>query len=357
MTTENLDIRPKWFKNKRNLIIIAFVTVFAAVLGAKYGRDVFASNVPKDLKEEYVYIPTGATYEQVLEIIKTKKIVHNLDSFDWLAQQLHYKQPVMRAGRYKIKKGWSNYDLVNHLKKGEQASVKVVLNYERQTENIAAKAGKALECDSLEIVTLFKDSAFLAAIGYNADELMSVFVPNTYDFLWNTDAKKFIERMVKEHDAFWQKNDRKAKAEALNLTPNQAYALASIVEKESQNQEERPRIAAVYLNRLKIGMKLQADPTCVFASKDFETRRVVKYHLEFNSPYNTYLHEGLPPGPISIASASSIDAVLNPEEHHYLYFCARADNSGTHAFAETLSGHNVNVNKYINFLNSKGITH
>ena len=356
MTQEKANLS-SWWKNKKIQLGAGIFVLILATLVLKFGHDIFGKNVPDDLQEEYICIPTGATYEQVLELIKQKNYVTNIDSFDWLAKKLHYKQPVMRAGRYKIKKGWSNYDLVNHLRKGEQATVKVVLNYERLTENVAAKVGKILERDSQEIVKLFKDKDYLSSIGYNSDELMSVFIPNTYDFLWNTEPKKFMERMIKEHDAFWQKNNRLAKADALNLTPKEVYALASIVEKESQNQEERPRIAGVYLNRLRQKMKLQADPTCVFASCDFETHRVLKYHLAFESPYNTYLHEGLPPGAISIASASSIDAVLNSEPHEYIYFCARADNSGTHAFAETLAGHNLNVGKYIAWLNQRGIMH
>ena len=188
---------------------------------------------------------------------------------------------------------------------------------------------------------------------------MCVFLPNTYEMFWNTSPEKFVERMIKESEAFWSKNNRRDKAKKLldgkGLTEKEVYILASIVEKESQNKEERPRIAGTYLNRLKINMKLQADPTCVFASKDFLTRRVTSRHLNFNSPYNTYIHTGLPPGPISIASPSSIDAVLEPEPHKYLYFCAKPDNSGTHAFAENLSGHNVNVNKYIAWINERGV--
>jgi len=168
-----------------------------------------------------------------------------------------------------------------------------------------------------------------------------------------------IDRMIKENDNFWSKNNRREKAKNLlngkGLSEKEVYILASIVEKESQNKEERPRIAGAYLNRLNINMKLQADPTCVFASKDFLTRRVTARHLNYNSPYNTYLYSGLPPGPISIASAPSIDAVLEPENHKYLYFCAKPDNSGTHAFAENMAGHNVNVVKYIAWINQRGV--
>jgi UPF0755 protein len=183
---------------------------------------------------------------------------------------------------------------------------------------------------------------------------MTIFIPNTYEMFWNATPKQFVEKMLKEHDKFWEKDNRKAKADALAMNPEQVYSLASIVEKETNNVEEKPRVAGAYLNRLRINMKLQADPTCVFASKDFLTRRVTQKHLTFDSPYNTYLHTGLPPGPISIASISSIDAVLNYEKHNYLYFCAKPDNIGTHSFAETFPQHQVNVNKYIEWLTRRG---
>jgi UPF0755 protein len=194
----------------------------------------------------------------------------------------------------------------------------------------------------------------LTELGFTAENLMTIFIPNTYEMYWNTDAKTFLKRMLKEHDAFWDKNNRRAKAQALGLTIEEIYALASIVERETNALPEKPTIAGVYLNRLRINMPLQADPTCVFATRDFETHRVTQFHTTFDSPYNTYIHTGLPPGPISMAAIPTLDAVLNPEKHKYLYFCAKPDDSGTHAFASTLQGHNVNVDKFRVWMRQRG---
>lgn len=335
--------------------ILIIVGVVAAIIAAYFGYKYFGSNVNSKLSDPYINIPTGSNFDEVVKILVDKGILKEEDSFRSLANRMKYAKPIMRAGRFKIKEGWSNYDLIKHLRAGEQSPVKVVFNYERLLEDIAGKAGKVLEADSLRLLQIFYNQSFLDSIGYTKDDLMCIFIPNTYEMFWNITPEKFVGRMLAESKSFWEKNDRLPKAKSMNMTPKQVYTLASIVEKESQNKDERPTIAGVYLNRLKINMKLQADPTCVFASRDFETKRVTNYHLTCDSPFNTYMYNGLPPGPISIASASSIDAVLNPVTHNYLYFCAKADESGTHAFAENMTGHNINVAKYIQMLNSKGI--
>jgi UPF0755 protein len=316
---------------------------------------IYFSGVPDQLADQYVCIPTGATFEDVVGILKKGGFIKDEAGFRWLAGQMNYKKDKMRAGRFEVQPGWTNRELIQQLRNGEQAPVKLVLTNIRLLEDVAARAARFIEPDSATILATLNDPAFLAEIGYTSETLMSVFIPNTYEMYWNTDPKGFVKRMLKEHDAFWEKNDRKAKADALKLTPSEVYTLASIVERETNAVIEKPTVAGVYLNRLKINMKLQADPTCVFASRDFGTHRVTEYHLLFESPYNTYLHVGLPPGPISMASIPSIDAVLNPEKHNYLYFCAKPDDSGTHAFAATLPGHNVNVEKFRAYMRQKGL--
>lgn len=338
-------------------LAVAFIALLVAYFGWDFYKINYAANVPSKLNDEYLLIPTGSTYDDVVGILKSKGFIEDEASFRKCVEKEGFK--TIRAGRFKITPSWGNKALLRHLKIGEQAPVKVVYNYERTIENIAAKTARFVEPDSATIVAKFNDKDFLASKGLTTETLMTIFLPNTYDMFWNTTPEKIVEKMMKENDIFWSKDNRKEKAKQLldgkGLTPQEVYTLASIVEKESQNKEERPRIAGAYLNRLKINMKLQADPTCVFASRDFLTRRVTSYHLNFDSPYNTYIHTGLPPGPISIASQSSIDAVLNPEQHNYLYFCAKPDDSGTHAFAETFAGHKVNVDKYIAWINSRGI--
>jgi UPF0755 protein len=199
------------------------------------------------------------------------------------------------------------------------------------------------------------DEAFWAEHDYELETAMSAFIPNTYQIYWNTSPKAVLLRMIEEHDKFWDKENRRAKAEAMGYTPKEVYTLASIVETESQHKPERPRIAGVYINRLDRGIPLQADPSIVFALGDFSLKRILKKHLQVDSPYNTYKNAGLPPGPIYMSSISSIDAVLNYEEHDYLYFCAKPDFSRTHNFAKTLSAHNVNARNFHKWLNKRGV--
>lgn len=302
--------------------------------------------VPSEMADPYVCIPTGATFEDVVRILKKNGFITDEVNFRWLAEQMKYKKDNMRSGRFKIEPGWTNRQLIQHLRTGEQAPVKVVLNNERLAEEVAGKASKFIESDSLALLAAFRDKTLLREIGYSEETLLTAFIPNTYEMYWNTSPKAFVNKMVKEHDAFWDKNNRRAKAQALGLTEKEVYTLASIVERETNANSEKATIAGVYLNRLRIGMKLQADPTCVFATRDFATRRVTEWHTCYDSPYNTYVYKGLPPGPISMASIPSIDAVLNAEKHNYLYFCAKPDESGTHAFAETFAAHKVNAERF-----------
>lgn len=307
------------------------------------------------MPDSYLTIPTGSSFESVVDRLKTGGFIDSEENFMWLAEKMKFKRKEMRAGRFKIEPGWSNRDLIRHLRAGEQAPVKVILNNERLPEEVAGKVARFIETDSLTLLNAILDPTRLKDIGYTPETVISLFIPNTYEMYWNTSADDFLKRMVKEKEAFWEKNNRMAKAKALNLTPTEVYTLASIVERETNADREKPTIAGVYLNRLKTGMKLQADPTCVFATRDFATKRVTQFHTGFDSPYNTYLYTGLPPGPISMASIPSIDAVLNPEKHDYIFFCAKPDDSGTHAFAATLAGHNVNVDKFRVYMRQKGL--
>jgi len=317
-------------------------------------KAIYLSGVPAHLDNKFLFIPTGSSYEQVVDSLSKGGFVTDVESFHWLAAYMKYKRPEMRAGRYEIEPGWNNRQLIQHLRAGKQAPVNVILTNQRLTEEVAGRVADFLEVDSLSLLNTFRDPAVLAELGYTPETLMSLFIPNTYQMFWNTDARKFLDRMVKEYDAFWSKNNRREKAAALNMTPETVYTLASIVERETNNNSEKPTIAGVYLNRLDINMPLQADPTCVFATRDFATRRVTEFHTTFDSPYNTYRYKGLPPGPISMASIASIDAVLNREQHDYLYFCAKPDESGAHLFAETYTAHLVNARRFQTWLQQRG---
>ena len=311
--------------------------------------------VPSDIEDPYVIIPTGSSFEEVVKILNSKGFVTNEPAFRRLAKYMNYERNPMRAGRYKVKPGMSTIALIRHLRGGGQAPVNVVIHNERLPEEVAQKVAGFLEPNAKEFLALFKDKNYLDEIGYNEATLISLFIPNTYQLYWNTTPKGFIDRMVKENEDFWKRDQRLAKAQKLGLTPKEVYTLASIVEKETLVGSEKPRIAGVYLNRLAKNIKLQADPTAVFATKDFDVGRVLYKHINFDSPYNTYMYAGLPPGPITVTSISSIDAVLNAEKHDYIYFCAKGDGSGLHAFAKGLNGHNQNVANYKRNLRKRGI--
>lgn len=320
-----------------------------------YNKYVKGPAVPNGLSSYILTIPTNSDYETVIDSLQQNDFVSDIQMFNLFAERMNYIKNPMRAGRYELKPGWNMIELIRHLRGGKQAPVKLVLHNERLTEQVAAKAANFIEPDSLTIWQLFQDETYLESIDYTPETLMSLFIPNTYEFFWNTSPKGFMERMIKEHDSFWSKNNRLAKAAALGMSQSEIYTLASIVEKETLVNTERTRMAGVYLNRLKIGMPLQADPTAVFATRDFDTPRVTHYHTKFDSPYNTYMYAGLPPGPISMASIGSIDAVLNVEKHDYLYFCAKGDGSGLHNFAKTLSQHNRNARIYKENLRKRGL--
>ncbi|HMX41783.1 MAG TPA: endolytic transglycosylase MltG [Saprospiraceae bacterium] len=334
--------------SSRRWILWVLAAAFAGgvFFGWKYVQAVFLPEVPSTLANQYVTIPTGSSFDEVVAILKMGGFIRDEAGFRWLAGEMNYRKEKMRAGRFEIKPGWTTRQLIQHLRNGEQAPVKVVLNSERLPEEVAATVSQFIEADSLALISAFRDPAMLASTGYTPETVMAAFIPNTYEMFWNTDAKGFLDRMLQENKAFWDKNDRRAKAKAQGLTETQAYTLASIVERETNHNPEKPNIAGVYLNRLKINMRLQADPTSVFATRDFATRRVTEYHTTFDSPYNTYVYKGLPPGPISMASIPSLDAVLNPARHDYLYFCAKPDDSGTHAFAVTFEAHKVNAERF-----------
>lgn len=339
--------------------ILLFVLSIAVAGGAFFGwrplHAIYFSGVPDKLVAEFVCIPTGSTFDEVVAILRMGGFISNEADFRWLAEKMNYKKDKMRAGRFAIQPGWNNRELIQHLRTGEQAPVKVILNNERLPEEVAGAVSRFIESDSLTLLRTFRDPGFLNEIGYTGETLLTAFIPNTYEMYWNTDAQGFVRRMLKEHDAFWDKDNRRAKAQALGLSETEVYILASIVERETNANSEKPTIAGVYLNRLKIGMKLQADPTSVFATRDFATRRVTEYHTSFDSPYNTYVYKGLPPGPISMAAIPTLNAVLNPAQHKYLYFCAKPDESGTHAFAETFAAHKVNANRFQSYIRQKGL--
>jgi UPF0755 protein len=332
---------------------VIVITVLLA-LAIKIYLDIFTDNTKFNQEEVYVYVPTNSNYNQVKEIIAP--FIKNMDNFETIAQKRSYPQNV-KSGKFLFTKGMSSFALLAALRKN--VPVRLAFNNQERLENFVQRVGSQIEPDSTKLVNAIKDSVFLKQNGFTSDNVLGMFLPNTYEVYWNITAEKFRDKMIKEYQNFWT-NERLEKAKKLGLTPIQVITLASIVHKETVKADERPRIAKVYLNRLELGMPLQADPTVIYALKardnDFNQviKRVLYGDLTISSPYNTYVNLGLPPGPIAMPDINAIDAVLNPEDNDYIYFCASVEKFGYHEFASTLSQHNVNAANYSKWLNEQG---
>ncbi|HNY01921.1 MAG TPA: endolytic transglycosylase MltG [Bacteroidales bacterium] len=304
-------------------------------------------------KYVYIHIPTGSGFGTVLDTLRGRGLLTDPDAFTWLAHRKHYDEKV-RPGRYRLTDRMRNNALVNLLRSGMQEPVEVIIRNPATGEELAGRVGRKIEADSTRLSALFNDRSYLRSFGLTPATVLALFIPNTYQFYWNTSAGEFMDRMKKEYDRFWTA-ERRNRAATLNLSIAEVVTLASIVEKESNRNDEKPLIAGVYLNRLRINMPLQADPTIVFAWNDRRIKRVYKSHTEIDSPYNTYRLTGLPPGPICLPSVSSVDAVLHARHHSYLYFCAREDFSGYHNFAADPERHRQNARRYQQALNKLNI--
>jgi UPF0755 protein len=327
------------------LLLLFLLVVAGAVIGFILYGYLFKPNVITGNRSfTYLYIPTGSGFREVSDILIRNKFLKNRSAFFWVARRKHYENKV-RPGRFRIRDGMSNNELVNLLRSGKQEPVKVIFQNIRSREDLAGKISRQIEADSLSLLKLLRDEHYLKQFGVNPLSSFVLFIPNTYEFYWNTTAEGFINRMAREKTKFWN-TIRNEKCLSSGFSITEAVTLASIIEKETNKDPEKPIIAGVYINRLRKGWPLQADPTIIYAWNDYTIKRVLISHLKINSPYNTYIHNGIPPGPICIPSVSSIDAVLNFQHHGYFYFCAKDDLSGYHVFATTLAEHNRNAKKY-----------
>jgi len=340
--------------NKKLKIILITIAGFFLVASFIVYIKFLTNNTKFTKNEQYVEIPTGSTFVDVQNIISP--FIKNFNGFNLMASLRSYDKNV-KPGRFLIKKGMGNFALIASLRRN--IPVKIAFNNQERLENVAQRIGSEIEPDSIQLITSFKDSIFLKQNGFTKENVLALFIPNSYEFYWNTTADKFRNKMLEEYKKFWNK-DRLAKAKQLGMTPEEVIILASIVHKETVKSDERPRVAGAYLNRLKQGMPLQGDPTVIYALKlrddDFNQviKRVLYGDLTINSPYNTYVNIGLPPGPIAQPDISAIDAVLNPEKHDYIYFCASVERFGYHEFASTYPQHQVNAKKYADWLNGTG---
>lgn len=346
MSTSKKKSKKKLFKP----LCIAFVIVTIILAGAGYIYYYYFKkpNFSPD-KTTYVYIRPDMPFDDLMQQLETVGKMQHAGSFRSLANHKEYPEN-MKTGRYAVEPGMNNERLLKNLIAGRQSPVKLTFNNIRTIPQFAKRMSDQLMVDSLTFMKTFQNKDFVSSLGFTEETLPAMFIPNTYEVYWNTSAEKFCERMDKEFKNFWNP-DRSARAEEIGLTPVEVSTLASIVEEETNKRDEFPIVAGLYINRLKMGMKLQADPTVKYSVGDFALRRVLNVHLETDSPYNTYQNYGLPPGPIRFPSIQVIDAVLNYSHHNYIYMCAKEDLSGRHNFAVTAAQHAVNRNKYIAALN------
>ena len=330
---------------KRILLALFLVAVIAGLYAAwnLFGPVVSAP------EGKYFYIRTGAGYDEVKNALVDQKIIHGTFFFDLVSKRVKYKDNV-KPGRYEIK-GGSLVSLVRMLKSGRQSAVRFVINKLRTKEDFAGKVGQQFETDSLEVIQFLNNNDSLAAYGLDTNTALTAIIPNSYLYWWNVSFKNMFGRFVQQKNSFWE-GKRAAKAAALNLSPEQVYSMASIVEEETAKQDDKGLIASVYMNRIRKGMKLEADPTVKYAMRDFGLKRILRGHLAYASPYNTYQHTGLPPGPICTPSISTIDAVLDAPQTEYIYFVAKPDFKGYSNFASTYEQHLVFANAYRRALDS-----
>ncbi|MBA2249376.1 MAG: endolytic transglycosylase MltG [Chitinophagaceae bacterium] len=333
-------------KRKRTgiLILLFFVIIIVFFAWKLFGPVVTPPS------EKYFYIYTGEDYKKVKDSLLAKKIIRSEMLFDQVSKYAHYTNAV-KPGRYKIEEGMSLVNLVRMLKAGRQAPVAFVINKIRTKEEFAKKIGANFECDSLSMISFLDNTDSLVKYNLDTNIVLSAVIPNTYTFLWNNTPSKIFKKLFGEQQKFWTPK-RKQEAASFHLTIQQVFILASIVEEETNKQDDKGKIASVYYNRMMAGMKLAADPTIKFAMRDFALKRIYNKYLSYSSPYNTYLHEGLPPGPICTPSIKTIDAVLNMPLTNYLYFVAKADFSGYSNFANTYTEHMVNAKNYQQALDS-----
>lgn len=343
---------------KRILFVISIlVTIGLGIFSYYIYQTILSPNTAFSEETQSVYIKSDANYQDVMQ--QLEPFLKDVEAFNIVAQKKAYPGDII-PGRFILEKGMNNNQIVNTLR-SSNVPISVIFNNQERLENLAGRISDQIEADSLSLLKTMKDSAFLQKHGFTQATALSMYIPNKYEFYWNTSAEEFRERMLEEYERFWTES-RLKKAEAINLTPEEVSALAAIVQKETVKIDERKRVAGVYINRLKDSWPLQADPTVIYSIKkttqNFDTiiKRVLYKDLEIESPYNTYLHDGLPPGPITMPDISSIDAVLNYEKHDYYYFVADPANFGYHKFAKTLRQHNNNKNAYVRWLEKHDIT-
>lgn len=343
-------------KQKKNKIFIAALMLFSVLLisfSFYIYQIIYTPNILVEKDSRSLFIRPGESFSQLQARLYNEHYIQEGVSFGVLAKLMDYDENV-KPGHYVLEKNMTNIQAIRLLRSGQQTPLHITFNNLRTKKDLAGRLTKDLIAEEQELYRLMNDSATVARYGFDTVNIASMFIPNTYEFFWTSNAEDVMERMHTEYERFWNE-ERRGKAAAMNLTPQEVSVLASIVQAETIKADEMPRVAGVYLNRLRRNMRLEADPTLVFAANDFTIRRVLNEHKAIDSPYNTYKYTGLPPGPINIPHIGAMEAVLNAEDHKYLFFCAKDDFSGYHAFAATYTEHLRNARRYQKALNQQKV--
>lgn len=336
-------------------LILILGLLIGGFIGLSYYNKTMKPNVDTKGKAVFIFIPPKANTQSVLDILKSEHVLKDPEAFKWLAEKKNYRGKNIVPGKYKITDGWSNNDLINHLRAGNgRLDVSLTFNQIRDLQQLAGTLSKNIMIDSADVYTYISDLKTMQKYGFNKQTFISMFIPNTYYVQWHISKEDLIKRMAKEYKAFWNAS-RKNKLKRSGLTQSEIITMASIVYWETKIPKDKKTIAGVYMNRIKIGMPLQADPTLIFALGDYTINRVLDKHKQVDSPYNTYKNRGLPPGPILIPPISYVDAVLDYEKHNYLYFVAKEDFSGESYFSKTYSQHLNYARRYQKALNKRKI--
>lgn len=343
------------FKNKKVLAyLLVIVSTLAATMAFYFWQVAFSPNLNVEGKEKFVlYVPKNSTYESLMDSLEKHKVINDRVAFGFMTKRMDFRENI-KTGRYEIPPNSANKDIISKIKSGNQDPVKLTFNNVRTKEDLIKKIGTKLDFDGNLLLEKLNSEGDCEKFGFNTETIMCMFLPDTYFIFWTTSVDDFLQRMSSEHKKFWNEK-RLAEAKAINMTPIQVGIMASIVQSETNKPDEMPIVAGVYVNRIATNMPLQADPTVKFAVGDFTLKRILTKHLSTSSPYNTYIHTGLPPGPIALPERVALDAVLAYGKHNYTYFCAKEDFSGYHNFATTYTEHLKNAAIYQDALNKRGI--
>ena len=338
-------------KKKILIPLIIFSTILTT--GSVYTYQMlYSPNFLINAEDKFIIIEENTDFNELIKKLEDDTLINDILSFSFLSKLMEYQENI-KIGAYKVKMNMSNYEMITMLRSGNQTPIKLTFTYARKIEDLAEKITTKLKMSKDDLLNYLNENINNYS-GFKKIDIISIFLPDTYEVYWNISPEKLTNKMYSEYKKFWNE-ERLSKLDKINLNQKEAIVLASIVASESRMLDEADRIAGLYINRLNRNMRLQADPTLIFAANDFTIRRVLNKHKKIKSPYNTYIHRGLPPGPIRLASKKYIDAVLNYEKHNYIYMCAKEDFSGYHAFATNLSDHNRNAKKFQIALNMRKI--